>query len=72
MSTHSARYQALLRRLRKARREAGLTQQQVVAQLGTYRNFLTKVESGERRLDPIELQDLARIYRRPIGEFLGD
>ncbi|GMU67326.1 MAG: hypothetical protein AMXMBFR36_36000 [Acidobacteriota bacterium] len=72
MSTHSARYQALLRKLREARREAGLTQQQVVARLGTYRNFVTKVESGERRLDPIELQDLARIYRRPLSEFLSD
>jgi DNA-binding transcriptional regulator YiaG len=72
VSTHSARYQALLRRLRRAREDAGLTQQQVVAQLGTYRNFLTKVESGERRLDPVELQNLARIYRRPISYFLPD
>lgn len=72
MATHSARYRALLRRLRQARKDAGYTQQEVVAALGTYRNFLTKVESGERRIDPIELEDLARLYRKPISYFLSE
>lgn len=72
MATHSTRYRALLRKLKQARKDSGLTQQEVVAALRRYRNFVTKVESGERRIDPIELQDLARLYGRPISYFLEE
>ncbi len=38
--------------------------------LQKYRNYVTKVESGERRIDPVELQDFARLYKKPLEHFL--
>jgi len=60
----------MLANLRSARLRAGLTQEQVAAVLGRPQSFASKVESGERRLDPIELQDLARIYETGVLELL--
>ncbi|MGF0310980.1 helix-turn-helix domain-containing protein [Rhodococcus sp. IEGM1428] len=46
--------------LRKLRVDAGLTQVSVAATLGVPQSFVSKYESGERRLDVIELQHVAR------------
>ena len=66
---HRPEYQELLTRLRSAREAAGLTQAEVARVLARPQSFVAKVESGERRMDPIDLWDLANIYRCPIGEF---
>jgi transcriptional regulator with XRE-family HTH domain len=65
-------YQAFLKRLVDARREAGLLQEQVSLQMGKSRTFLSKCELGERRLDVIELQRIAKIYGKTINHFLGE
>jgi transcriptional regulator with XRE-family HTH domain len=68
-SVHSDRYQAFLTRLRAARREAGLTQQEVAAQLGVPQSYISKCESGERRVDVIELTDFAALYNKSLSYF---
>lgn len=67
---HSTRYRRFLALLRQARLDAGLTQNQVASALGTHQSFVSKCESGERRVDVIELERFARVYRRPITDFL--
>jgi hypothetical protein len=37
--------------------------------LGRPQSFLSKCESGERRVDFVELQHLARVYRKPLSYF---
>lgn len=69
-SLHSARYRRFLKRLRQARLDAGLTQADVAAALRRPQSFVSKCESGERRVDVIELQDLARLYRKALAYFL--
>ena len=69
-SVHSARYKEFLRRLKAARLDAGLTQAEAARALGRPQSFLSKCESGERRLDVIELEELARVYRKPLTWFL--
>jgi transcriptional regulator with XRE-family HTH domain len=64
--------QVLLRRLRQARRDAGLTQVDVAGRLGRSQSFVTKVETGERRLDVVELRAFARLYRKPVSYFFGE
>lgn len=71
-SVHSSAYQMLLDRLRQARRDAGLTQAQVAEAVGRPQSFVSKSESGERRLDPIELAELARLYAKPVGFFVSE
>ena len=69
-STHSARYRAFLRRLRQARQDAGLTQVQAAVALRKPQSFVSKCESGERRVDVIELEDFARVYRKALTYFV--
>ena len=63
-------YQAMLARLRQARREAGMTQAEVGRRLGSRQAFISKVESGERRIDPVELAKFAAVYGKPLTWFL--
>jgi transcriptional regulator with XRE-family HTH domain len=67
---HPERYRKLVERLRQARAEAGLTQVAVAAALGVRQKYLSRIETGERRIDPIELKELADLYGKPIQFFL--
>ncbi len=69
-SQHTLRYERLLKALRKARRDAGLTQLDVAARLGAYASYVSKCESGERRIDVVELAEFCRIYDVPLPELL--
>jgi transcriptional regulator with XRE-family HTH domain len=53
----------------QARRDAGLTQVDVAKRLGKAHSFLSKCELGERRVDFVELQQLAKIYGKDISFF---
>jgi transcriptional regulator with XRE-family HTH domain len=68
---HQALYDAFLQRLASAREEAGLTQREVSQRLGMAHSFLSKCETGERRIDVMELIQLAQLYGKPPGYFLG-
>jgi transcriptional regulator with XRE-family HTH domain len=67
---HTDRYARLLGTLRRARIEAGLTQGDVALRLGVYASYVSKCESGERRLDVIELAEFCRIYGTGLKAFL--
>lgn len=67
---HDPRYQriaALLTELRKAR---GLLQQELADRLDRPQGFVSKVESGIRRLDVIELLDFLRALEADPHEFI--
>ena len=51
-------YGELLRLLREARAEAGLSQSQLAELLGEPQSFVSKYESGTRRLDLVELREI--------------
>jgi transcriptional regulator with XRE-family HTH domain len=59
-----------LERLRQARKDAGLTQVQVAKLLNRPQHFISRCEGGERRLDLIEVQEFAKLYKKPITYFL--
>ncbi len=69
-SAFPVEYRKFLKRLKVARKEAKLTQQNVAKHLRKPQSFVSKSESGERRIDPVELGHLARIYGKPISYFL--
>ena len=66
----SQKYTRLLRALREARREARLTQTAVARHFESHASFISKIESGERRIDVVELAELCRLYEVKLGEFL--
>lgn len=68
-SVHSLAYKDFLHRLKKARLDAGLTQRQVSEALRVPQSFVSKSESGERRVDVVELAAFARLYKKPLNYF---
>ena len=56
-------HKRLMKMLTTARKSKGLTQQQLAEQIGENQNFISKYESGERRLDFLEVAAISR----PIG-----
>ena len=66
---YQAAYLRFLDKLRRARLEAGLTQAQVAVLLGKPQSFVSKIEAGERRVDFVELQVLAKAYGKPATYF---
>jgi len=69
-SIYSAEYQRLCSLLRELRHEAGLTQVQVAEQLEVPQSFVSKYESGERRLDVVELGHVAGALGVTVREVL--
>ena len=69
-NNYSREYQHLLEQLKKAREDSGLTQKEVSGKLRKPQSYISKCESGERRIDPIELKMFAKIYNQPINFFL--
>ena len=63
------RYRRFLGRLREARQLAGLTQAEAARRLGKPQSFLSKCESGERRVDYVELLAFAELYGVDITFF---
>lgn len=69
-SVHTPAYKALLETLIAAREEAGLTQVELAARLGTTQSFISKCERGERRLDVVEFVEFVRAMdRSPSDDF---
>ena len=59
--------QALLRQIRL---EAGLRQQDLAERIGEPQSFVSKYESGERRLDVLELRQICAAIDMPFTAFV--
>ncbi|MBI3013737.1 MAG: helix-turn-helix transcriptional regulator [Candidatus Tectomicrobia bacterium] len=70
MARRSAAYRLSLRRLREARLAVGLTQVEVAAKLRRSQSTVCKCESGEQKVDVVELAGFARLYGRNLGDLL--
>jgi len=61
----------LAARLKEAREYLGLPQQFVADQTGIPRMAISAIENGKRRVEALELERLAALYRHPVAHFLG-
>lgn len=68
---YSKEYKRLVQRLKKARLESGLNQVAVGKLLKKEQTFVSKVEAGQYRLDPIQLALFAKIYKKDFKYFLS-
>ena len=67
-SVHTRNYRLFLELLINARKDAGVTQEQLARRLNRPQSFVSKCENGERRVDVIELlQILQSIGVEPIS-----
>lgn len=62
-------YEHFRQRLILARERARLTQREAAELLGRSPSFVAKSETGERRVDVVELMEFARVYRKRLWWF---
>ena len=60
----------MLELLRQARLDAGLKQVEVAERMGKPQSFVSNYESGERRLDLLELQSLCEVLGVQLSAFV--
>ena len=72
MSRHtgSSEQRRLRNLLRQIRTEAGLRQGDLAEKLRQSQSFVSKYESGERRLDLLELQQICRAAGISLAQFI--
>ena len=63
---HSEQYSNLIEKLSQERMRLGLSQAEVASCLNMTQSDISKIETGERRLDIMEFKVLLKTYR--IGE----
>lgn len=69
-SIYSKEYRNVIKKLKGARFEAGLRQEDVALELKKPQSYISKIERGERRIDITELKELAKIYKKNINFFV--
>lgn len=56
--------------VRQMRIDAGLRQADLADRLGEPQSFVSRYESGERRLDVLELRQICRVLGVPLVDFI--
>jgi DNA-binding XRE family transcriptional regulator len=67
---YTAEYAVLLRLLKEAREQAGLTQVDLAKKLRQSQSFVSKIECGDRRLDVIQLRTVCKILGLTLPSFI--
>ena len=63
-------YANFIKKLRKARLDSGLKQIDVAKKLERPQSYIARVESGEYRVDVLEIKKFAKLYKKNINYFL--
>jgi len=69
-SIYSKDYRSVIEKLKKSRLDAGLKQSDVAQKLKKPQSYISKIERVERRIDIVELKELAKIYKKDINFFI--
>lgn len=66
---YTRQQQKLRELLRELRLKAGLRQTDLAEKIGEPQSFVSKIESGERRLDVLELREICRALGLTLPDF---
>lgn len=69
-STYTEAYQKLLVEMVAARKASGMTQAELAAGLGRPQSYVSKIENGERRVDVVELVEIAKRINLDVSSVL--
>ncbi len=67
---YTKEHNLIVERLKRARLEAGLGQVEVSKKLGKTQSYLSKIESGQRRFDVLQLKEFAKLYKKSLDYFV--
>ena len=71
-SIHSHLYHQVIGRLRSKREDKRVTQVQLADKLGVNQNFISKIETCDRRLDLIELRQICQVLGISFVDFVAE
>jgi transcriptional regulator with XRE-family HTH domain len=62
----------IAQKIKQAREDFGLTQQQVAALLRRPQSYVSRCEKGIKQLDIQDLKEFSSIYKKPLSYFLDE
>lgn len=68
---YSKEHKSITEKLKTAREELSLDQKEVAKKLGRTQSYVSKIETGQRRLDIVQLREFAKIYKKKINYFIN-
>ena len=66
----SKEYKAFIKKLIKARLASSLRQIDVAKEMKRPQSYISRVESGEYRLDVMEIKHFAKLYKKSVDYFI--
>jgi transcriptional regulator with XRE-family HTH domain len=70
--THRKERKLIGELLRESREYLELSQDEVARAMGLPRSAISQIETGQRKVDSVELKKFAGLYRRPVAYFTGE
>ena len=67
---YNKKYKEIVEKLKKARVQSGYTQVEMAKRLKRPQPHISKLESGEQKIDILELREWAKICKKKIDYFL--
>lgn len=69
---YSSEHKIIIEKLKQARIDVGFDQEDVAKKIGKTQSYISKLESGQRRIDLLCLKELAKIYNKDLSFFITD
>jgi len=69
---YSREHRHIIEQLKKAREGANLSQAEVAKILHKTQSYISKIESGQRKIDIVQLKEFARTYKKDLSFFIHD
>lgn len=66
-----SKYKRFLKLLRQVREERGITQAHVAKRLKTSQSMYSKMESGQTRIDVVQLDDICKAIGIDLADFVN-
>ena len=63
-------YKLIGSKVKKARREKGITQEKFAEELGVSVSFISQVEAGDKKFNLARISEVSQILERPVGYFI--
>ena len=67
---YTSDHRILVQKLRQARIESGFDQKYAAKLLNKSQSYISKIESGQRKIEIFQLKSFAEIYKKNIEYFL--